>query len=349
MEAIVQSLKDIYTAYGYTQYRMSKFEEYDLFARNKDFLVSDRVITFTDVNGKLLALKPDVTLSIVKNCRCEAGVEKVYYNENVYRVTRGAEGFRELNQVGLECIGQVDDYAIREVLTLACKSLAAISQQSVLSISHLALITDMLTQQGIAPRQQEKLLGFIGQKNAHELMSFCLELGITEDAVSKLTGLIALSGAPAAVLPQARKLLEDTPALAQLERLTEGLPVQIDFSVVDDIRYYNGIVFKGFVAGLPEMVLSGGQYDKLPEKLRKNARAIGFAVYTDALQMLQSLPETDVAQVLLYPENATIQQVEAAAEQLRQNGSVLVCRELPTELRYEKCYRLVDGEVVSCE
>ncbi len=347
MEAIVQSLKDIYTAYGYTQYRMSKFEEYDLYARNKDFLVSDRVITFTDVNGKLMALKPDVTLSIVKNCRCEGSIEKVYYNENVYRVARGAQGFRELNQVGLECIGQVDDYAIREVLTLACKSLAAISENSILSISHLALITEILSQQGIAPRQQEKLLGFIGQKNTHELAAFCMELGISEDAVSKLTGLIALSGAPEEVLPQAKKLLGESPALSQLEKLTQGLPVQIDFSVVDDIRYYNGIVFKGFVAGLPETVLSGGQYDKLPEKLRKNARAIGFAVYTDALQMLQSLPETDVAQVLLYPEDASIAEVEAAAEQLRQTGSVLVCREKPQELRYEKCYRLVDGEVVS--
>ena len=38
---------------------MSKFEEYDFYAVNKDFLVSDSVITFTDTNGKLMALKPD--------------------------------------------------------------------------------------------------------------------------------------------------------------------------------------------------------------------------------------------------------------------------------------------------
>ena len=66
-EKAVNKLRSLYLSYGYLSYKMSKFEEYDLYATNKDFLVSDRVITFTDTDGKLLALKPDVTLSILKN------------------------------------------------------------------------------------------------------------------------------------------------------------------------------------------------------------------------------------------------------------------------------------------
>ena len=66
-ERILFRLRALYRAHGYMQYKMSKFEEYDLYVRNKSFLVSDHIITFTDTNGKLLALKPDVTLSIVKN------------------------------------------------------------------------------------------------------------------------------------------------------------------------------------------------------------------------------------------------------------------------------------------
>ena len=68
-ERIVFSLRSLYGGYGYSRYKMSKFEEYELYVRNKDFLISDSVITFTDTNGKLMALKPDVTLSIVKNGR----------------------------------------------------------------------------------------------------------------------------------------------------------------------------------------------------------------------------------------------------------------------------------------
>ena len=66
-ERAVFTLRSLYRRYGYAPYKMSRFEEYDLYVRNKDFLASDRIITFSDGGGRLLALKPDVTLSIVKN------------------------------------------------------------------------------------------------------------------------------------------------------------------------------------------------------------------------------------------------------------------------------------------
>ena len=61
-ERAVFALRSLYRGFGYSKYKMSKFEEYDLYVRNKDFLISDSIITFTDTNGKLMALKPDVTL-----------------------------------------------------------------------------------------------------------------------------------------------------------------------------------------------------------------------------------------------------------------------------------------------
>ena len=95
-EKTVFSLRELYGKYGYSQYKMSKFEEYDLYVRNKDFLISDHVITFTDTNGKLMALKPDVTLSIIKNSKdLPETVQKVYYDENVYRVSKGTQSFKE--------------------------------------------------------------------------------------------------------------------------------------------------------------------------------------------------------------------------------------------------------------
>ena len=100
-ERVIYSLRTLYNASGYAQYKMSKFEEYDLYARNKDFLISDGIITFMDTNGKLMALKPDVTLSIIKNSKDDPeSVSKVYYNENVYRISKGTRSFKELMQVG---------------------------------------------------------------------------------------------------------------------------------------------------------------------------------------------------------------------------------------------------------
>ena len=122
IEQLSKRLGDLYSTYGYRAYTMRKFEEYALYLRNKDFLLSDRVLTFTDTDGKLMALKPDVTLSIIKNTRDIPGtIQKMYYTETVYRP--GNSGFREIMQVGLECMGDVDDYCILEVLLLAVKML----------------------------------------------------------------------------------------------------------------------------------------------------------------------------------------------------------------------------------
>ena len=73
---------------------------------------SGHIITFTDVDGALKALKPDITLSIMKNNNGSS--EKVYYNENVYRDMGGT--FKEILQVGVESVGQLDPYAEAEVI-----------------------------------------------------------------------------------------------------------------------------------------------------------------------------------------------------------------------------------------
>ena len=54
-ERAIFALRSLYGTYGYLPYKMSKFEEYELYVQNKDFLVSDRIITFNDTNGRLLA------------------------------------------------------------------------------------------------------------------------------------------------------------------------------------------------------------------------------------------------------------------------------------------------------
>ncbi|MFR4336366.1 MAG: ATP phosphoribosyltransferase regulatory subunit [Lawsonibacter sp.] len=109
-----ERLNRLYEQYGYRKFKMSRFEDYDLYAQNRDFLRQDRIITFTDADGALKALKPDITLSIMKSNSGDS--EKVYYNENVYRETGGT--FREILQVGVESVGQIDPYAEAEVIVL---------------------------------------------------------------------------------------------------------------------------------------------------------------------------------------------------------------------------------------
>ena len=296
-ERISFLLRSLYSEYGYERYRMSKFEEYDLYSRNKDFLFSEGVITFTDTNGRLMALKPDVTLSIVKNRKDTPGEsQRLYYHENVYRVSASADGFREQTQVGLECMGAVDSACIAEVLKLAAESLKLCSGQFVLEISHVGILNAFVD--AIAPDEtvKDEILSCAGQKNLHGISRVCRDNRLAEGVEDALKQLLSLYGTPRTVMPKIRALAEEYGAgemAAELGRVVAGFTgseledrILIDFSATGDIKYYNGIAFKGFISGIPGSVLSGGQYDTLMKKMGRKDRAIGFAVFLDMLERL---------------------------------------------------------------
>ena len=353
LEQTVFRLRGLYQSYGYLQYQMSKFEEYDLYAQNKDFLVSDNVITFMD-GGKLMALKPDVTLSIVRAIRPGSeGLEKVFYDENVYRVAKGMSYFQEIRQTGLECIGPVDDYDVAEVVLLAAESLRAISPRSVLVLSHLGAVSKALDRTKVSAEARESLLKCISSKSLQGLERVCAQSGADPEGAGLLRDLLSVSGENAAILDALSRhecLYEELHALRALLSAMDaaglGGMLRLDFSVLSDMNYYGGMVFQGFVSGVPGSVLSGGQYDKLIAKLGRKGGAIGFAVYLDQLERLFPEEGNDADLVLLYDEIAAAETVLRAVRELTAQGlRVRVARQVPEELRYGKLAKLVGSEV----
>ncbi len=286
-------LRALYAEAGFQPYRMGKFEEYELYARNKEFLASDRILTFTDVSGKLMALKPDVTLSVIKNTEPQPGpAQKLYYHETVYRVPKGGMGFREMTQVGLECIGGVTEADEAQVIALACGSLRLISENCVLDLSHFGLVQSLMDEAGLTGEAAAAALICLNDKNAHGLGEVCAAAGVPADAAARLGALIAVYGPPARALPRLREALGARPALDALSRVAAAVPapfkdvLSIDLSVPGNLKYYSGVAFKGYVRGVPGYVLSGGRYDHLMRRLRKTGSALGFAVYLNALEGL---------------------------------------------------------------
>ena len=88
-EQTIFRLRALFEQYGYRRFKMSKFEEYDFYAENRSFLTTKNIITFQGLQGQLLALKPDVTLSIIKHTKANMTCpDRVYYHENVYRARK---------------------------------------------------------------------------------------------------------------------------------------------------------------------------------------------------------------------------------------------------------------------
>lgn len=349
IETLVSQMRNIYRQFGYSQFKMNKFEEYDIYVNNKDFLKSDKVITFTDTNGKLLALKPDVTISIIKNSDDTKGfIQKVYYNENVYRVSDGSHSFKEIMQSGLECIGDIDDYCICEVIMLAAKSLDFIDKNFMLDISHMGLISSLFKAANINENIAPLFLKSISEKNLPEFLNLCKSQNLAQGWVDTLSNLITMYGPIAqiskkldvfAVDCDTKKSVDEIYKLCELlQSFNLSDKIQIDFSVVNDMNYYNGIVFKGYLSSVPSGILSGGQYDRLVEKMGKKAKGLGFALYLDMLERLfTETEEYDADVCLYYDEDVSPQKVLLKVNEIINSGkSVLAIHTNTQKVMYRE-------------
>ena len=347
-ERTVLNLRELYEQRGYKKYKMGKFEEYELYSENKSFLKSENIIAFNDLNGKLLALKPDVTLSIVKSSGTEP--QKLYYTENVYRVKSGQ--YREIMQVGLEYIGKCDMYTMCEVISLASKSLDTISENYSIDISHMGFITGLLSELELSEFQHAQMLKLIGKKDAHEIRELCESISADSRITDAVVNMVGIYG----VLPDMlKKCLEldinekTHQALQELTELSNTLAavgadknLKLDFSIINDMSYYNGIIFQGFINGVAGTVLAGGRYDNLLSKFGKHTNAIGFAVYLDMLEYLFSDDDDayDVDVMLVYDENADAVKLADAINSIIRSGKTvcaLMC--VPKKIKFGKLMR----------
>ena len=327
-----EQLNQLYEGYGYRKFRMSKFEDYDLYAQNKDFLKRGHIITFTDIDGSLKALKPDITLSIIKNNSGDS--EKVYYNENVYREMGGA--FKEILQVGVESVGQIDPYAEAEVLALAAKSLQILSEDYVLDLSDVSFIRCLLGGMNLSQQDQEQALALIAQKNAPGIQTMAEQGILSAQDAQALQELMGIYAPLKEGIAQAGKLARDNRSWQILRQLTVtasmleafGLNgrIRLDFSLVNSMDYYNGVIFQGFLPNIPFPVLSGGRYDNLPRKMGKQVGAIGFALYMGRLeQYFGQERQYDADLLLTYGPDADLAKLAAFAETIRANGYTVRC------------------------
>ena len=291
------ALRALYEAAGCRKYHMGRFEEYGLYQENRSFLSSEQVITFTDLDGRLLALKPDVTLSIAKTAQPAPGETlRYYYHENVYRPSAESHTFKEISQMGLEMLGAVGEAQVQQAVCLAARSLDALGAEWVLEVSHMGYLFGLFDALDVPDAARAKLLEKLREKNAHELRAAAGAAGLADAAADILCSVLSLCGSYADTLAKAAALCRNDAmraAVAELEALAVPLEkaggvIRLDMTLAGEMEYYNGLVFQGYLKALPRPLLKGGRYDLLMQKFTPGAGAIGFAVYLDELDRLSA-------------------------------------------------------------
>ncbi len=349
-DGLVMGLRRLYESFGYKKFKMKKFEKYDLYLQNKSFLRNANIITVTDPAGHLLALKPDITLSIVKNIKAASLPVKVYYNENIYVADNSAGEIKEMTQMGLEYIGDLDIRALGEIILLAAESLQRADDNYRIAVSHMGIISDVMSLADLNESAEAEIYELIAQKNLHGIKDVCNSLGICESVIDKICGLVTVSGEFTRTIDKLAQIVPNASDNANLKELMqlsdiivkEGLADKfiLDFSVMNDVNYYNGLLFQGYINGVPKSVLSGGRYDNLVKRFGCNASAAGFAVSIDILREFQYREsDYDYDVLLLYSANCDPADVLSAQRKFFDEGKC--CIALSEEYEWLKYHNKV--------
>lgn len=333
-EKLRASVTGLFCGYGYERYRPARFESYEVYRRNKDYIDGDRIITFTDSTGKLLALRPDVTLSIINDLPTSGGVRKYFYDESVFR--RDGDGeYRDLRQIGVEYVGGADLYPECEIAALAVKTLELLGGDCVLTVGNMDVAEALIKPLGLTDDEFVKVLSCIRRKAFHELKKLLGGNGADKENAERLLRLTAVEGEADAALAEAYPIVvgnaQAKRAADELRELTEALKkcgyadkIRLDFSLIDDFRYYNGAVFRGYARGAAKAVIRGGRYDNMLKRMGKPGRAVGFALDFDAASSLMT--EAAVKPTIIDRQGLSIAEALAAAERVAASGGcAIVC------------------------
>lgn len=348
---VIAELSELYKSRGFKSYKLGCFEEYSLYQDNIDFLIAKNVITFSDLDGRLLAMRPDVTLSIIRHNEVEDGcTEKFYYNEKVYRKATGSKNYGEINQSGVEIIGEIDTASTAETAILACETLSKISLDYVLDLSHMGFIEGLLSEFG---EDREVVSEYLKKKNYHDFINLAEKKGYTENKIEAFRSAVSACGSVEEMLENAQKVCLNNSMIGAIDELKSlyellvkfgyGDMISINFSSTVNADYYNGITFNGYVNGIPHYVLSGGRYDKLLKKMSKKGGAIGFALYLGEIERYFNKSENSVDILILYNSKTQLKALEFANSQIKEGKSVRISLNIPEGLSYGKVVNFITG------
>lgn len=329
-EKIISELEALYRQFGYRRYKPGCFEEYALYQENKDFLIGKNVITFSDLSGKLMAMRPDVTLSLIRhNDIPKESSEKFFYNEKVYRQLAGGRNYKEISQSGVEIVGKIDRAVVGELTILICKTLATVSNNYLLDISHMGFLEGLLNE---FPSNKNVLAKFLKTKNLHDFYALASKEKYSQKLIKAFEIAVNACGTPEKVLKSVefavlnstmRDAIDELKALfALLSEFGYGDKVNINFSATANADYYNGVIFNGYVENVPHCVLSGGRYDKLLEKFNKCGGAIGFALYLGEIERYLAKDSQSVDYLVIYNANTQIEALKVAQKLISEGSRV---------------------------
>ncbi len=335
-------IEDILNNWGYEEVITPTMEFYQTFNSGFQNLKEEDVYKFFDSKGRILVLRPDMTIPIARVCATKFNNTKepirLRYCSDVFRVHEILGGKKnEYTDCGVELIGLEGNKADLEILLTALETLKTLNNKnSNLEIGNIKFFNSVVKDLNLSEEDMLTLSKLVDRKSLQELDSFLDTLNISKEYKEFFKELPWLFG-DANILTKARKYSfndEIAEALDYLEKLSKELElfgygenITFDLGMIPRLNYYSGIIFKGYADGIGTTVLSGGRYDNLNATFGKDRPAIGFSINLDSmLDTFENSIEEETKYLVIYDNKDKIQAIKKSME-LRKEGKITVLTE----------------------
>ncbi|MDR3644559.1 MAG: ATP phosphoribosyltransferase regulatory subunit, partial [Clostridia bacterium] len=353
--AIESSVIGLFKSRGFSEVITPTLEFYDVFSNRFNAIPQEMMYKLFDGKGRILALRSDNTMPIARlaatRLKAFAPPLRLYYNQRVFRISPSMTGRSdEFTQCGIELIGSNGLKADLEVIDTAITALlGTVGENFRIELGHVGFYKAIVDNLPLGPEKTEQLQSFIEAKNYAALHDLLAPSAQGSACCRALMVLPRLFGG-GEVFEQALAVAPNeasSRAICYLSGLYDELcamglrdHILIDFGLVSQIDYYSGVVFRGFVQGSGETILSGGRYDSLLSAFGADLPATGFAVNVDAVAKAVEYTGLKRETVLLHYEKGYEKAAFERREQLIASGTVCEMSVFETEEEAESYARL---------
>ncbi len=298
--AVETAAMSVFDGWGYEEIATPTVDYYALFERGMGRVEAQRSFRFSDTDGRMLALRPDVTSSVARAAATLfAGAPRPLrycYAASVFRQRprSHAEWRRQGRQLGCELIGAGRADADIEVLAIAAEVLERLGLGGTyrVTLNHVGVFNGVAEQLNLDSDAREQMRRLVDARDSGALGEFLKSLGRSDATAVRAARLARLSSGR--TIPEgAREILSNERSGAALDEL-EGLlsavetlglgdGFSVDLSDVSGLDYYTGLVFKVYVEGAGARVGGGGRYDDLTANFGRREPAVGFVLDLDSL------------------------------------------------------------------
>lgn len=289
-----KEIEEIFLAEKYVQFEPSLFEGYDSFTSVNRRIEKDSMVKVIDGSGKVVILRPDITTNIIKSLvpRFEEGTKlKLFYNTSIYR-TKSEAKIKEFKQMGIEYLGEDKEIADKEIIMLALKILNKYENNFILELGSSSYLEALLKE--ITDKEKlDEIKNLIYRKNKSELIKYIDSVELENEIKEVLLDILDFQGNIATVIEKAENFYlnnEMKKSIMELKNIINSVKnnefyknIYLDLSMISELDYYDGVIFKGFYPNSNLEIISGGRYDTLTTKFGKKISAVGFSINLDEL------------------------------------------------------------------